>query len=354
MSWDLLYEWQSSADHTTSFMGEGEIGGIPDLVYKPIRFKEFIWEPYDLETWIKPKIVGTDSFVTELDDDEDYEYFTGKALFCALYNLGKYINNENIDIDDPVERIVEFCTEYIHPYFIDELYDTIAQGGYASYTMLENQAAFSAEQFLHDLGRFYNAASLYFALEDVKRHKTSAAIHLADDGRFFSGVSFFERYLHKIPNTEWYDAGNSDFSSDPDEVIKEMQEKKELEYSAPRLYYKEMTAKLADIMPDFRVRVKTDPRTDRMVLAAEVNSVFDIAWFVLARIITSDGKKFAQEASAEGTPKELAVVICPNCGEAFARRSNRQQFCTKEECRKAHNALRQKKYRDNKKQKELN
>ena len=45
-------------------------------------------------------------------------------------------------------------------------------------------------------------------------------------------------------------------------------------------------------------------------------------------------------------------MICPNCGEAFARRSNRQQFCTKEECRKAHNALRQKKYRENKKPKE--
>ena len=113
-----------------------------------------------------------------------------------------------------------------------------------------------------------------------------------------------------------------------------------------------MTSKLADIMPEFRVRVKVDPRTERMVLAADVNSVFDIAWFVLARLITSCGQRVKQEASAEGTPKELAVVICPNCGEAFARRSNRQQFYTKEECRKAHNALRQKKYRENKKLKE--
>ena len=78
-----------------------------------------------------------------------------------------------------------------------------------------------------------------------------------------------------------------------------------------------------------------------------------IAWFVPARLITSGGRRVKQEKRVEGLPKELAVVICPNCGEAFARRSNRQQFCTKEECRKAHNALRQKKYRENKKLKEM-
>lgn len=45
----------------------------------------------------------------------------------------------------------------------------------------------------------------------------------------------------------------------------------------PRLFYKEMTGKPADIMPDFRVRVKAEPRTERMVPAADVNSVFDIS-----------------------------------------------------------------------------
>ena len=132
-----------------------------------------------------------------------------------------------------------------------------------------------------------------------------------------------------------------------------MQEDRSVEKSKPHGSYSEMMNKLADIMPEFRVRVKADPRTERMVLAAEVNSVFDIAWFVLARLITSCGQRVKQEASAEGTPKELAVVICPSCGKAFARRSNRQQFCTKEECRKAHNALRQKKYRENMKLKEM-
>ena len=63
--------------------------------------------------------------------------------------------------------------------------------------------------------------------------------------------------------------------------------------------------------------------------------------------------RYYQGKNVEGLPKELAVVTCPNCGEAFARRSNRQQFCTKEECRKAHNAQRQKKYRENKKLNDL-
>lgn len=349
MSWDLLYEWQPSADHTTSIMGAGEIGGIPELVYKPIRFKEYTCEPYNLQTWIKPKIVGSDSFMTELDADDDYELFTGKTIFCALYNLGKYLNDERIDIGDPVERIVEFCTEYIHPYFIDELDDLIEQGGFGAYSMLEKQAAFRADQFLQSLGRFYNAASLYFALEDIKRKKPEAALHLAEDGRFFDGLPFFERYLHPIPEGEW----NTDDASDAFDIVHEMQREQTVPSKTPHLFYKEMTGKLADIMPDFRVRVKVEPRTERMVLAADVNSVFDIAWFVLARLITSGERRVKQEKSVEGLPKELAVVICPNCSEAFARRSNRQQFCTKEECRKAHNALRQKNYRENKKLKEV-
>lgn len=129
--------------------------------------------------------------MTELDADEDYELFTGKTIFCALYNLGKYLNDERVDIGDPVERIVEFCTEYVHPYFVDELDDLIEQGGFGAYSMLEKQAAFRANQFLQDLGRLYNAASLYFALEDIKRKNPAAALRLAEDGRFFRWIAVF-------------------------------------------------------------------------------------------------------------------------------------------------------------------
>ena len=170
VSWDLLYEWQSSADHTTSIMGAGEIGGIPELVYKPIRFNEYTCEPYNLQTWIKPKIAGSDSFMTELDADDDFELFTGKTLFCALYNLGKYLNDERVDIGDPVERIVEFCTEYVHPYFVDELDDLIDQGGFGAYSMLEKQAAFRADQFLQDLGRLYKRNEYQSGCHRISRY----------------------------------------------------------------------------------------------------------------------------------------------------------------------------------------
>ena len=170
VSWDLLYEWQPSADHTTSIMGAGEIGGIPELVYKPIRFKEYTCEPYNLQTWIKPKIADSDSFMTELDADDDYEFFTGKTIFCALYNLGKYLNDERVDIGDPVERIVEFCTEYVHPYFVDELDDLIDQGGFGAYSMLEKQAAFRANQFLQDLGRLYKRNEYQSGCHRISRY----------------------------------------------------------------------------------------------------------------------------------------------------------------------------------------
>lgn len=357
MSWDMMYEWQPSADHTTTIMGAGELGGIPELIYKPVRFKRYLWNKYDLHGTVKPIIVDSKSYDVRIanegvkfNDNEVYRKYSGKGIFCALYNLAKYLNDTRIEIGDPVKHIVEFCTEYIHPYFTDELYDTLSEDNIYSNEMFERLAAFSVEQFMNDLSRFYNAASLYFALQDVKRHDMKAASRLSKEGRFFEGLPFFEQYKRAIPEAEW---GTDGESISTDDLISEMQKSEAYPIAKPHGTYKEMLSKLADIMPPMNMRVRLDPNTNRMVFAAEVNSAFDIAWFTLSRMLTANGVKYHQGKSAEGIPKELAVVTCLNCGEAFPRRSNRQQFCTKEECRKAHNAQRQKKYRENKKLKDI-
>ena len=56
-----------------------------------------------------------------------------------------------------------------------------------------------------------------------------------------------------------------------------------------------------------------------------------------------------EDGGRERDLSDGTLVTCPNCGEAFIRRNNRQQYCMKEECQKAHNALRQRRYRESQK-----
>lgn len=345
-------EWiDSTADHGTPIIGAGEIGGIVGLIYHTFTFREYEYETISDEWFLKP-VVG------QWIDTDDCP--TGNEIFCALYNLGKKINDVSEEASFHGD-ILYFCKAVAHPYFIDELYDGTVEGIVSE--MLARDAAFGVSQFMRDLGRFYTTAQFYFALEKVKNWDTEDALHLAEEGRMFEGLPFFEKYKYaRNEADEDRPKLDSNYISS-DDLIAEMQHDN-LEspaespsvptrfYDHPHGYYDELLDELVDIMPSFQLRLRPDPRTKQMVLAADVRSVFDIAWFVLARMITNYAPPFEQEPDVEGRPREFAVVICPNCGEAFARRSNRQQFCTKEECRKAHNALRQKKYRENKKLKE--
>lgn len=52
--------------------------------------------------------------------------------------------------------------------------------------------------------------------------------------------------------------------------------------------YGELLDKLIERIPDFNMRLKVNPKTNRIEFSADVNSVFDIAWFTLARMISED------------------------------------------------------------------
>ena len=107
-------------------------------------------------------------------------------------------------------------------------------------------------------------------------------------------------------------------------------------------YYEELQQKMVDMMPDFRVRLKVNPKTRKMVFAADVHSVFDICWYTLARKMSEDVAPEDKGTSADKKEKPAGVVMsCPFCGEAFVRRSNRSVICGKPECEKARKAMNQ-------------
>lgn len=342
----------SKADNTTDIIGFGDVGGIGQIIYHTFRFKEYEYEEARDGYWcLRP--LGE----PEIDKSNGP---SGKELFAALYNHARNIND--FSIKKPFdEQVKDFCMSVAHPYYIDSLYSTMtdeqfvfAQDG----EMLQKDAMFSVSDFMRDLGEFYNAAQFYFALKDVCSGDGEKAFALAQEGKLFEGLPFFEKYKHEEHFRE-YVLRSERISSD--ELIAEMEADRKAASKKPREeitwfarepydYFDELQAALLDIIPDFSMRLKINPKNKQVVFAADVHSVFDIAWYTLARMITDFGP--IEEGEDEKDLSEGTLVTCSNCGEAFIRRNNRQQYCLKDECQKAHNAMRQKRYRDNKRLKD--
>lgn len=103
-------------------------------------------------------------------------------------------------------------------------------------------------------------------------------------------------------------------------------------------------------MPDFRVRLKVNSRTKKMVFATDVHSVFDICWYTLARKMSEDVAPEDKGTSAEKKEKPEGVIMsCPICGEAFVRRSNRAVICGKPKYEKVRKAMNQRNSRKKRK-----
>lgn len=105
-------------------------------------------------------------------------------------------------------------------------------------------------------------------------------------------VPFFEKYKYdpdSFPKVDYSSAGG--------DLLKEMQLDNEAIKDrtlgdgferVPFDYYEQLQETLVDMIPDFRIRLKVDPRTREMVFAADVHSVFDICWFTLAKKLSVD------------------------------------------------------------------
>ena len=170
------------------------------------------------------------------------------------------------------------------------------------------------------------------------------ALTLYEDGRYFAGLPFFEKYKYdpdSFPEVDYSSAGG--------DLLKEMQLDNEARKDrtcgdgferVPFDYYEQLQETLVDMIPDFRIRLKVDPRTRKMVFAADVHSVFDICWFTLAKKLSEDVTPEEKGTSADVKPAHQGMVMsCPFCGEAYIRTANRAVTCGKPECHRARKAM---------------
>lgn len=344
----------SVADNKSDVIGMGDIGGIGQLIYHTFVFKEYEITN-DGSPCLKPVVSETDEAPVSFNT-----YRSGKKLFCAIYNLGKRIDSLS-DNTPIVDLISSFCTQTAHPYFIDEIHSAIKEGAITSQADLkrfELDYMFRIETFLNDLERFYTASQYYFAIQDIVNGTGDFAYNLCrNQGRLFSPPPFFERYKHAESLNNTPDPIDNYIS--PDDLLAEMladnaaadtpADNDDWFAREPIDYYDDLVRLLCDIMPNFRLRLKPHPMKEKLIFAADIHSVFDIAWYVLAHLVAEidpPAEPGEMSAMAEGT-----LITCMNCGDAFIRRNNRQLYCLKEACRNAHNAKRQQQYRDRKKRK---
>ena len=192
---------------------------------------------------------------------------TGAELTASIFNLAKRIDDFS-EKKSYTELIIEWCKQYGHPYAIDSLHAYLTDPQYKledDGRFVEKDGIFSIEDFMHDLERFYQAMRMHFAFEQMCLGYDEAALELHEDGRYFAGLPFFEQYKYD-PDDE----PEIDFSSAGGDLLKEMElvseSTKDRDYTGgfkrtPFDYYEELQEIIADMIPDFRIRLKVDPRT---------------------------------------------------------------------------------------------
>lgn len=89
--------------------------------------------------------------------------------------------------------------------------------------------------------------------------------------------------------------------------------------------YDALIMQLIDMFPDFRMRLKLDKKTGKVMHGADVQSVFDICWYTFSRIVADVAPPIDPDLRYEEF--QGAILSCLCCGEFFIRHSSRQIYC---------------------------
>lgn len=323
-------------------MGFGEIGGVGEMSYRTVRFPEYDLR-YENNVGLLCPVYTEESKV--IDTNKDF-YMTGQALLASLCNLYKKINDPSCD--EPFTKLIaDWCVKNTHPFQIDLLYEELTDEQY-EYTdcsqLVMRDGIFEVNDFLHDLEALYHTTCYYYALLKLRCGDDSYANHLYYEGKLSDGYSFFEKYK----NEETMIRKSDNTVIDRLELLKEMREENKtlkdlvdnnaIYHDRPFLQnplddYKHLQDVLLGLFPEFRMTLRRDSKTKRVMFAADVQSVFDLGWYTLSRCVADDSPK--EDEDPDSMFREGSILACLNCGDYFIRRGPRQLYCDKLECQAA-------------------
>lgn len=351
----MPYDWEgneieSKADRHTNMLGIGEIGGVGQLIYNAVRFEDYKY--YD-SNWDKLLVqpICNEKSPPEVDPEGD---LSGRAILTSLCDLAKRIDDDHEKGFD--ELILDWCKTHMHPYGVDALYRAVTDEGFdiGSFDaeMVERDGIFSLHDFMKELGNLYNAVRFYIALNAVAVGDDDAAFEMEHEGRHFETLPFLERYKHPEPERP-----DIDYSSANGDLVAEMQldrayfeahpeEGTTGHYREPYDDFDELRENLINCIPDFRLRVKLDSKTGKIAFAADVSSVFDIAWYTFARLLTEEPS--LEQLGSDERCRDGILICCHHCGRFFVRNFRQQKYCDRPECQKARNSKNQREFRKRK------
>ena len=314
----------SKTAKTTDILGSKEIGGIGQLIYHPFRFASYDISHDGKDYCAYPVCKKGQEPIFPNDDT-----LTGRGILVSLCNLAKVIDSFENKL--PKEQlIVRWCMENMHPYSINFIYSELIENfdiNTIDAEMVEHDGIFEIDSFMNDLGKLYNAVRFYVALEAILFAEDDVAYNLYKEGLYFESMMRTNQYIEEHL-VEQPPEGSFDFSNNPYDD------------------YDELLKTLADFIPEFNMKLKLNSATGRFEFSADIDSVFDIAWYTLAKMISED-PALENRVNNNSRPEGI-MICCRNCGKLIIKKSNRQEFCDSEECQKVRNARKQKAYRDRK------
>ena len=345
---DYGKEYPSKADNAADVITVSDIGGVGTLVYHTFRFKDYEYDYLKDNTLVLTPLVYQ-GYEPDVDKDNS---LNGSDIFAELYNLAERINDfsEEKSFD---ELIIEFCKTIAHPYDIDTIYKFLSDEELIVEkhgNLISEEAMFPIDDFKRDIEQFYHGAQLYFALRQIADGEPYDYLSLSEDGRHFDGIYNFDRFRYPVmPETE-EEYIDDDFDPMDKDSWKELYSKADAERekyeqwlleNKNKLYmftpepiddFYNLRHELIEMLPDFRMSLQIDPKTDKVVFAASVRSIFDIAWYTLARYMVD--VQLTDEGTIEKDHPEGKVCVCKCCGKAFVRpaEQNRRQYCGDPDC----------------------
>lgn len=290
------------ADHI-SF---GEIGGAGEIVYRVIRFEAYTT---DEDSNDKELILPFISPVTEPTAGEDYK-LNGAELLYNLCNLYHEINAPHYPVDT-AERIRFWCQQNVQPYNLKALLEAYkADSSFWSWEMLQKDAAFYVEEFVNDLCSLGMVMDFYNALNEAHTNRNAYfARNLYYEGKLKDSFPFFEKYANY---------------ADDDEYLKHIDTD-----------YDYLITLLLGLFPEFKMSLQKDDESGRIGIYADIDSVFDLAWYTFERLVADDAPPMDTDYDSDILYSSASYICCLACGTYVKRKGPRQKYCDDPACQAA-------------------
>lgn len=93
---------------------------------------------------------------------------------------------------------------------------------------------------------------------------------------------------------------------------------------------------LSSMIPDLKLTLLY--KNNKVAFTANVNSIFDICWHIIARFIATNSGSLDLDFSIDTENfRSTHVGVCRSCCRWMEMKSNRQLYCDREDCQKDRN-----------------